>query len=62
MQPELGQKDMLETMLRQFAGGEGAPDLTESFVLAVRALLAAQRSILERRVTLLEPAFPFALS
>jgi predicted dehydrogenase/threonine dehydrogenase-like Zn-dependent dehydrogenase len=59
LQPDLGQKDMLAIMLRQFAGGQGAPDFSEGFVLTAQALLAVRRSIAERRVVLLDPAFPF---
>jgi hypothetical protein len=36
-------------------------DLTESLLASARALLAAQRSIVERRVVTLEPRFPFAM-
>ncbi len=61
LQPDLGQKPMLEAMVAQFAGKPGAVDHTESFLLSARALLAAHRSIRERRVVTIEPRFPFAL-
>jgi polar amino acid transport system substrate-binding protein len=62
LQPDLGQRAMLERMIAQFRGGPGAPDETDSFVLAARAVLAAQRSIRERRVVVLDPRFPFQAS
>ncbi len=61
LQPDLGQKPMLERMLAQFARRPGATDETESFVVAAQALLAAQRSIRERRVVTMATTFPFAL-
>jgi hypothetical protein len=61
MQPDLGQESMLKAMMAQFQGTSGAEDLTESFVLSTQALLAVQRSIIERRVVRLEPRFPFRL-
>jgi predicted dehydrogenase/threonine dehydrogenase-like Zn-dependent dehydrogenase len=60
-QPDLGQRPMLEAALAQFQGAPGAEDLTESFILSTQALLAAQRSILQRRVVALESQFPFRL-
>jgi predicted dehydrogenase/threonine dehydrogenase-like Zn-dependent dehydrogenase len=61
MQPDLGQKAMLETMAAQFRRDEGAADLTESFVQSAQTLLAAQRSIQERRVVLMDTSFPYRL-
>jgi predicted dehydrogenase len=60
LQPDLGQKPMLEAMVAQFARAPGAVDHTESFVVSAQALLAVHRSILERRVVTIEPRFPFA--
>jgi len=59
LEPDLGQKAMLEAMAAQFARAPGATDHTESFVVAAQALLAAQRSIREGRVVALEPRFPY---
>lgn len=61
LQPDLGQKPMLEAMLAQFSHAPGAKDYTESFVASAQALLAVHRSIAERRVVTIEPRFPFAL-
>lgn len=61
IQPDLGQKAMIEAMLAQFARAPGAADHTDSFLVGTAALLAAHRSIQERRVVLIEPAFPYAL-
>jgi predicted dehydrogenase len=61
LQPEAGQKAMLEAMMAQFRRASGAEDYTESFVLSAQALLAARRSIAERRVVTIETRFPFAL-
>ena len=61
LQPDLGQKPMLEAMLAQFSRGPGATNSTESFVVSAQALLAVHRSIVERRVVTIEPRFPFAL-
>jgi predicted dehydrogenase len=61
LQPDLGQKRMLEAMVAQFSRAPGAKDWTESFVVSAQALLAAQRSIVERRVVTLEPRFPFTI-
>ena len=61
IQPDLGQKAMIEAMLAQFARTPGAEDHTDSFLVGTAALLAAHRSIQERRVVLIEPAFPYAL-
>ncbi|HTQ36429.1 MAG TPA: Gfo/Idh/MocA family oxidoreductase, partial [Steroidobacteraceae bacterium] len=60
LQPDRGQKAMLQAMVAQFAGGPGALDHTESFLVSAQALLAAQRSIAQRRTVVLEPRFPFA--
>ncbi|HTR96643.1 MAG TPA: bi-domain-containing oxidoreductase [Candidatus Acidoferrales bacterium] len=59
LEPDLGQAAMLERMLAQFRRTPGAVDETDSFVVAARALLAAQRSIRERRVVTLATRFPF---
>lgn len=60
LQPDLGQAAMLERMMAQFRGAPGAKDETESFVVAAQALLAAVRSIRERRVVIMDTSFPFA--
>jgi predicted dehydrogenase/NADPH:quinone reductase-like Zn-dependent oxidoreductase len=60
-QADLGQKSMLEAMVAQFSRAHGAVDYSESFLASARALLAAQRSITERRVVKMEPRFPFVL-
>jgi predicted dehydrogenase/threonine dehydrogenase-like Zn-dependent dehydrogenase len=60
LQPDLGQPAMLEAMMRQFTRESAAADLTEGWILSAQALLAARRSIAERRVVGLEPRFPFA--
>ena len=60
-QPDLGQKAMLKAMVAQFSGTPGAVDYTESFLVSAQALLAAQRSIAERRVVTMEPRFPFGI-
>jgi predicted dehydrogenase/threonine dehydrogenase-like Zn-dependent dehydrogenase len=62
LQPDLGQKAMLQAMVGQFSGAPAAVDYTESFLVSAQALLAAQRSIVERRIVTLEPHFPFALA
>jgi hypothetical protein len=59
LQPDRGQKPMLEAMVAQFSGAPGAVDYTDSFVMSAQALLAAQRSIAERRIVTMEPRFPF---
>jgi predicted dehydrogenase len=61
MQPDAGQKAMLEAMMAQFRRSAGAEDYTESFVLSAQALLAVKRSIAERRVVTIETRFPFAI-
>lgn len=61
LQPDLGQKAMLDAMMAQFSHASGATNYTDSFVLATQALLAAHRSIQERRVVLMDPHFPYAL-
>lgn len=60
-QPDFGQKAMLQAMVEQFSGAPGAADCSESFLVSARALLAAQRSIAERRIVTIEPRFPFRL-
>jgi hypothetical protein len=50
---------MLHAMVAQFSGATGAMDYTESFLASAQALLAAQRSIRERRIVAMEPRFPF---
>jgi predicted dehydrogenase len=62
LQPDLGQKDMLVAMHGQFSRATGAVDYTDSFVASAQALLAAHRSILERRVVIMDTAFPFSPS
>jgi hypothetical protein len=59
LQPDLGQKAMLEAMVAQFSRAAGTVDSTESYVLSAQALLAAHRSIVERRVVTLDARFPF---
>jgi predicted dehydrogenase/threonine dehydrogenase-like Zn-dependent dehydrogenase len=59
--PDLGQKAMLEAMVAQFSGTAGAVDYTESFLVSAQALLAARRSIMERRIVTMEPRFPFRI-
>lgn len=58
-QPDRGQRAMLEAMAAQFSGAPGATDYTDSFLASAQALLAAQRSIIERRIVAVEPRFPF---
>lgn len=62
LQPDLGQKAMLEAMMRQFRAVPGASDLTDSFVVSAQALLASHRSIRERRAVALDTHFPYAPS
>jgi hypothetical protein len=62
LQPDRGQKAMLQAMVAQFSGAPGAHDFTESFLASAQALLAAQRSIIERRVVTVEARFPFKLN
>ena len=52
---------MLEAMMAQFSRAPGAVDYTDSFIVATQALLAAYRSIKERRVVLMRPSYPYAL-
>jgi polar amino acid transport system substrate-binding protein len=59
VQPDLGQKAMLQAMVAQFSRAPGGRDLTESFVASAQTLLAAHRSIVERRAVALEPRFPY---
>jgi predicted dehydrogenase len=59
LQPDLGQKAMLHEMAKQFARTGGATDHTDSFVLAAQTLLAAHRSIVERRVVTMGRTFPY---
>jgi polar amino acid transport system substrate-binding protein len=61
-QPDLGQKTMLQAMVAQFSGATGAVDYTESFLVSAQALLAAKRSITERRIVTMEPRFPFSIA
>lgn len=60
-QPDRGQKAMLQAMVAQFSGAPGATDSTESFLASAQALLAAQRSIAERRIVTVEARFPFGI-
>jgi predicted dehydrogenase len=60
LQPDRGQKAMLEAMMAQFQGSPGAVDYSESFLISAQALLAAQRSIAERRIVTMEPRFPYS--
>jgi predicted dehydrogenase len=62
LQPDLGQQAMLQAMVAQFSRAPGAHDYTESFLLSAQAVLAAHRSITERRVVRIEPRFPFAVT
>ena len=62
LQPDLGQKAMLEAMIAQFSRTPNAVDYTDSFIVATQALLAAHRSIQERRVVLMDSHFPYTLS
>ncbi|HEX9395338.1 MAG TPA: bi-domain-containing oxidoreductase [Burkholderiales bacterium] len=59
--PDRGQPAMLAAMMAQFSGAPGALDYSESFLASAQALLAARRSIAERRVVTLEPRFPFRI-
>ena len=52
---------MLEAMMAQFSRAPGAVDYTDSFIVSTQALLAAHRSIRERRVVLMRPCYPYAL-
>jgi hypothetical protein len=52
---------MLQAMVAQFSAAPGAVDYTESFLVSAQALLAAQRSIAERRIVTMEPRFPFGI-
>lgn len=61
LQPDLGQRAMLQAMVAQFSRAPAAVDYSESFLASAQALLAAQRSIAERRVVKIEPRFPFAI-
>jgi len=61
LQPDLGQKAMLEAMLRQFSRAPGAVDLTESFLASAQTLLAVRRSIGEGRIVPVDPRFPFTI-
>ncbi len=60
-QSDRGQKAMLQAMVAQFSGAPGATDHTDSFLVSAQALLAAQRSIVQRRIVTMEPQFPFAI-
>ena len=61
LQPDLGQKAMLHAMVAQFSRAPGAVDYTDSFLVSAQALLAAHRSIAERRIVKMEPRFPFGI-
>jgi predicted dehydrogenase/threonine dehydrogenase-like Zn-dependent dehydrogenase len=62
LQPDLGQKAMLEAMIAQFSRAKGAIDHTESFIVATQALLATHRSIREQRVIFMDTHFPYDLT
>jgi polar amino acid transport system substrate-binding protein len=62
LQTDLGQKAMLEAMVAQFSRAPGAVDYTDSFIVSTQALLAAHRSIKERRVVLMGPSYPYTLN
>jgi predicted dehydrogenase len=62
MQPDRGQKAMLHAMVAQFSGAPGANDFTESFLVSAQALLAAQRSITQRRIVTMEARYPFNIN
>jgi predicted dehydrogenase len=62
LQPDLGQKAMLDAMVAQFLRAPGAVDYTDSFIVSTQALLAAHRSIKERRVVLMGSSFPYTLN
>lgn len=62
LQPDLGQKAMLQAMVAQFSLASGAIDYTESFLVSAKALLAARRSIVEGRIVPIEPKFPYDLA
>ena len=62
LQPDLGQRAMLEAMMAQFSRAAGAIDYTDSYVMSAQALLAVDRSIRERRVVLMDTSFPYRLS
>ena len=60
--PDPGQRAMLEAAFEQFRGTSGTTDYTESFILSAQVLLAAARSIRERRSVRIASVFPFAIS
>jgi predicted dehydrogenase len=62
LQPDRGQKGMLQAMVAQFSGAPGAIDYTDSFLVSAQAVLAAQRSIVQRRTVSMEPRFPFSVA
>lgn len=62
LQPDLGHKAMLQSMVAQFCRAPGAMDHTESFIASAQALLAARRSIAERCIVTMEPRFPFSMA
>jgi hypothetical protein len=62
LQPDAGQRAMLQAMVAQFSGAPGAADYSESFLVSAQAVIAAQRAIAERRVVKIEARFPFAIS
>jgi predicted dehydrogenase/threonine dehydrogenase-like Zn-dependent dehydrogenase len=59
LQRDVGQKAMLEAMVKQFSRIPGTEDQTDSFIIAGQSLLAAQQSIIESRVITLEDHFPY---
>jgi predicted dehydrogenase len=59
LQPDLGQRRMLQAAFARFQGSSDQPDLSASFVLSTQVLLATHRSIIERRAITLEPVYPF---
>lgn len=62
LQPDRGQAAMLRAMVAQFSGAPGAVDATESFLVSAQALLAAHRSIVQRRCVKMESRFPFGFT
>ena len=60
LQPDMGQRAMLEAMVAQFSRAPGITDQTDSFLLSTQTLLAVRRSIAERRTISIEPRFPYA--
>ena len=62
LQPDMGQKSMLEKMLAQFSHTANSLDFTDSYILATQALLAAHQSIREQRVVLIDADYPYKLA